>query len=329
MNGEYCTHTNKHAVRLFAYSLAHAAHRPVQLLYTKNWRGQEVVVEIEQSDEDEDDDDDQDWPDELDANGLNNGGGGSSSSILPSRADIKRKAATNAAKEQQAAKRAKKVLPSFLKGSRISGSGVVGAEEDDDTAGLGVAVNGDIDDAVDSDEIVSGDVNGGRLGAAEAGVHARRLGAAALNSVEDMDEFKKRLVPMTERMRQVWRRQQQMERRARVEAEGGVDGSGVGNGGNGEEMWWKDEEDDDDDDDDDWVGLAVGKRGMGCRNGKRSSDGGGRVNGVGRGMAAVPGGVRVVVGGRYVPIESLTREDAAKMSSEEYTRFYNLSVGGR
>lgn len=75
-----------------------------------------MVVEIEQSSDEED----QDWAEEFndefdDSDGMDVTGDGLSD-ILPSRSSFKRKAAAALAKEQQAAKRAKKALPAFLKG---------------------------------------------------------------------------------------------------------------------------------------------------------------------------------------------------------------------
>lgn len=97
------------------------------------------MVEIEQS---EDEDDDDDWGDEEGDDGEGGGGrgGGAAASLLPSRATLKRKAAEAAAKEAQAAKRAKKALPTFLKGSVISGKGGGAGQE-----------RSDIDDDEDED----------------------------------------------------------------------------------------------------------------------------------------------------------------------------------
>lgn len=239
----------------------------MQLLYTKNWRGEEVVVEIEKS---EDEDDDEGWGEE----------GGEA--VLPSRSALKRKAADARAKEEQAAKRAKKAMPTFLKGSRISGKpdGDQGDEEDSD------------DDDDSSDE--SGTRRSAKAAGA-AGAHARRLGVAAVTSVEERNERKKQLLPWTERMKQVWR-QQQSELREEEQA-----GSGSEN-----EAWWEDED-------------GEGRNGAG-----RGRSRGGGASGFGSRV-----GVRFRVGARYVSMDQVTCEEAAQMSPEEYTRFYNLAVGQR
>lgn len=77
----------------------------------------------------------------------------------------------------------------FIKGSRISGT-------DAADGNLGVSD----DEASDEDDTSSTSVS---TGAASSAVHARRLGAAAVNSVEDLDEFKRRLLQETARMKQV------------------------------------------------------------------------------------------------------------------------------
>ncbi|CAB1117304.1 unnamed protein product [Ectocarpus sp. CCAP 1310/34] len=263
-----------------------ASSRPVQVLYTKNWRGEEVVVEIEQS-EDEDDGD-EDWDaeggEEEDGNGAGAGGG----LLLPSRAALKRKAADAAAKEEEAAKRAKKALPTFLKGSAISGNYNNTADSEDD-------------DSESSKDDAKAEA------AAAAQHHARRLGVAAVTSVAERDEMKKRLRPWTERMKQVWRRQQSEMRREEQEA------AAAAAGVNGDDAWWESDDED-----------GPAKNGGGGRKGAPQARTSARLLGLSAGVGA---GQRFRVGVRFVPIEALTEEDIAKMSAEDYTRFYNVVVG--
>eukprot|EP00752_Nemacystus_decipiens_P010834 g9632.t1 len=275
--------------------------RPVQVLVTKNWRGEEVVVEIEQSEEeDDDDDDDDDW------DGEGGGGGGAGGALVPSRAALKRKVADAAAKEEEAAKRAKKALPTFLKGSAISGAG-------DGNSGDG----SDDDDAESS----SSNGDGGANAVAAAAAHARRLGVATVTNLAERDEMKKRLLPWTKRMKQILRRQQSETRQEREANGGGGGGNGraTANGdangvSSGDDAWWENADDDGDDDE------RLGTGGIGSH--KRPPAAVGLL-----GLAGVGAGERFRVGVRIVPIEALTVEDVDKMSTEEYTRFYNVVVG--
>lgn len=111
-----------------------------------------------------------------------------------------------------------------------------------------------------------------------------------------------RLLRETDRMKQVWRRQQ-IERRAEA----------------GLRKWWEVEDDD-----------AAAEAGQ---NGSSVGGGGGRQ---GRGATSVGGngggaasGVLVEVRGKRVPIEALTPEEAAEMSPAEYIKFYNLAAARR
>lgn len=261
--------------------------KAVQLLYTKNWRGEEIVVEIEQSEDEGMDDDD--WTED----------GGAA--LFPSRASIRRKAAEDAAKEERAAKRAKKALPSFLSGSNISG------DPDSGGGGSGSGITGEGDDV---DEGGSSDESGpnGVAGESDSGVsngtdglgraaHVRRLGAVAVTSLEERDEMKKKLLPWTEHMKQVWRRQQQEQQQMELDE--------ACEGGNGGDSWWNHE------DGDSPVNGVVGLR-----------------RGLGGGIGSGPG-VMFRVSGRYVTMDALTIDDAAKMSPDEYTRWYNLVVSQR
>lgn len=92
--------------------------------------------------------------------------------------------------------------------------------------------------------------------------------------------------------KQVWQRQQ-LERRAEA----------------GLEKWWEHE----DDDGGDQRGGVVQSGSMRGR--------GPRANG-----GTVATAVKVEVAGRKVPIDALTREEAAEMSPDEYTKFYNLAI---
>lgn len=98
-------------------------------------------------------------------------------------------------------------------------------------------------------------------------------------------------------MKQVWRRQQ-IERRREA----------------GLKKWW---EEDEEDGQQHHGGQAQGKNngtvyGHGIANGSWGGSGG--------------SGVKLEIGGRKVSIDALTPEEAAEMSPEEYTKFYNLAV---
>lgn len=246
-------------------------------------------MEIEQSEDEGMDDDD--WTED----------GGAA--LFPSRASIRRKAAEDAAKEERAAKRAKKALPSFLSGSNISG---------DPDSGSGIAGDGDdVDEGGSSDESGPNGVTGGSdngvsngTGGVGRGAHARRLGAAAVTSLEERDEMKKKLLPWTEHMKQVWRRQQQEQKQRELDE--------ASDGGNGGDTWWNHEDGD----------IAVnGFVGLGGGVGKAR-------RGLGGGIGSGPG-VMFRVSGRYITMDAMTIEDAAKMSPDEYTRWYNLIVSQR
>ena len=229
-----------------------------------------MVVEIEQSD---DEDGDEDWDEEA-------------AVLFPSRAAIRRKAAEQAAKEERAAKRVKKALPTFLSGSNISGE--PGGGSGGGGSAVGAGGEWDEDDGDSSDETAPN----GKSGDDTAAAHARRLGVANVTSLEERDEMKKKLLPWTEHMKQVWRRQQ-----AELE-----DASGSGEDG-GSDPWWKHEDGD-----------------------AAPNSGGGRRRSLGGRLGP---GVMFRVGGRYVTMDAVTNEDAAKMSPDEYTRFYNLAVSQR
>ncbi|CAN0216450.1 unnamed protein product [Ectocarpus fasciculatus] len=117
--------------------------------------------------------------------------------------------------------------------------------------------------------------------------------------------MKKRLRPWTERMKQVWRRQQSEMRREEQEA----------GGGNGDDAWWQSDDED-----------GNTKNGGYARKGAPTARSSVRLLGLSAGIGA---GQRFRVGVRFVPIEALTEEDTAQMSAEEYTRFYNVVVGER
>ncbi|CAM9338968.1 unnamed protein product [Ectocarpus sp. 8 AP-2014] len=121
--------------------------------------------------------------------------------------------------------------------------------------------------------------------------------------------MKKRLRPWTERMKQVWRRQQSEMRREEQEA------AAAAAAGNGDDTWWESDDED-----------GPTKKGGGGRKGAPQARSSARLLGLSAGVGA---GHRFRVGVRFVPIEALTEEDIAKMSAEDYTRFYNAVVGER
>ncbi|CAM9186682.1 unnamed protein product [Choristocarpus tenellus] len=240
--------------------------RSVQRLYTKNWKGQEVIVEIEQSDED-DENEEGDEDGEEGEEGL--------SGIVPTRSSIKRKVASKAARDAQAAKRAKKALPSFLQGSKISGVASGGDDDDDDVE----------EEEEDEDEVSGLDSKSG----AHEGL-TRRLGAAVLTSVEELNEFKRRLRPWTEKMKRVWRKQQ------------ALGAMGENTDGEGGKPWWEMQDDEN--------GGGVGSN-----------------LGAPESAPVVPHtfGRVFYVNGRRVPTDALTKEEAATLSVDDYTQFYQLA----
>ena len=102
-------------------------------------------------------------------------------------------------------------------------------------------------------------------------------------------------------MKQVWRQQQSDMREE--------DSSSNDEGG----AWWENEEGE---------GPAGGSGGVAGRDKSRRL-------GDFRAMVSGLAGARFRVGSRFIPVEALTYKDAADMSAEEYTRFYNLIVGER
>ncbi|CAM9147798.1 unnamed protein product [Scytosiphon promiscuus] len=142
--------------------------------------------------------------------------------------------------------------------------------------------------------------------------------------------MKKRLRPWTERMKKVWRRQQSEARLEEADERSAAENGSSATGVNGrEDAWWEIE------DDVDGRGNGGGGGGGGGfkdgvagahshRRDRQQGPGATELLGLAAGVGA---GERFRVGVRTVPIEALTVEDAAKMSAEEYTRFYNLVVG--
>jgi transcription initiation factor IIE alpha subunit len=127
--------------------------------YSRNVHGHEVVVEIEVNSSDEEE------------------GGSAFRGGLPSRRTLKRKAEEDAAVAAAEVRRAKKIAPAFLRGSRISGSGHSAADEYAAEAAAAAAAAAS---SGDSEQAAAGRVLAAAAAAEAAAAERKALFEAAL-----------------------------------------------------------------------------------------------------------------------------------------------------